>query len=36
MIAMHGIGAETALGVNWIAVALVLAGVFLATRRIGG
>ena len=36
MIAMFGIGAENVLGVNWIAVALVLAGVFLATRRIGG
>lgn len=36
MMAMHGIGAENALGVNWIAVLLVMGGVFLATRRIGG
>ncbi len=37
MIAMNGIGAGNALGVNWIAVGgLVLAGVYLATRRIGG
>ena len=36
MIAMFGIGADTLLGVNWIAVALVMGGIFLATRRIGG
>ena len=34
MMALSGIGAPTALGVNWIAVALVAAGVFLATRSV--
>lgn len=35
MIAMYGIGGANVLGVNWIAVALVLGGVLLATRRLG-
>ncbi len=34
MMALTGVGADTALGVNWMAVALVLGGVFLATRRV--
>lgn len=34
MMALSGIGAATALGVNWIAVLLVAAGVFLATRSL--
>lgn len=34
MMALTGVGANTALGVNWIAIALVLGGVFLATRRV--
>ena len=34
MMALSGIGAPTALGVNWIAVLLVAAGVFLATRSV--
>ena len=34
MMALTGVGAHSALGVNWIAVALVLGGVFLATRRL--
>lgn len=34
MMALSGIGADNLLGVNWIAVGLVVAGVGLATRRI--
>ncbi|MFK7939484.1 MAG: acyltransferase [Roseovarius sp.] len=34
MMALTGVGADTALGINWIAIALVLGGVFLATRRV--
>ncbi|QYX57534.1 acyltransferase [Roseovarius sp. SCSIO 43702] len=34
MMALSGIGADMALGVNWIALVAVLVGVFLATRRI--
>ena len=34
MMALTGIGADTALGVNWIALGMVLVGVFLATRRV--
>ena len=36
MMALSGIGADGAIGVNVAAVALVVAGVGLATRRIGG
>ncbi len=34
MMALSGVGANTALGVNWIALGLVLLGVLLATRRV--
>ncbi|NNE87478.1 MAG: acyltransferase [Silicimonas sp.] len=34
MMALDGLGATTALGVNWIAVLLVAIGVFLATRSL--
>lgn len=34
MMALSGIGAATALGVNWIAVLAVAAGVYLATRSL--
>ncbi|MDF1668174.1 MAG: acyltransferase [Roseovarius sp.] len=34
MVAMTGIGADTALGVNWLALGLVVAGVVLATKRV--
>lgn len=34
MMALSGIGATNAIGVNWIAVLLVLAGVGLATKRV--
>lgn len=34
MMALSGIGADTTLGVNWLALGLVLFGVLLATRRI--
>ena len=34
MMALSGIGAAGALGVNWIALGAVLVGVFLATRRL--
>ena len=36
MMALAGVGASSALGINWIAIALVLLGVLLATVRIGG
>ena len=36
MMALAGVGASTALGINWIATALVLIGVSLATIRLGG
>ncbi len=35
MMALKGVGADTAIGVNWIALVLVVAGVGLATRRLG-
>ncbi len=35
MMAMSGIGADNALGFNWVAVVLVVLGVVLATRAIG-
>ncbi len=34
MMALAGIGAENVIGVNWIAVLLVFAGVYLATRAL--
>jgi len=34
MMALAGIGGDTALGVNWIALGLVCLGVLLATRRV--
>ena len=33
MMALTGVGADTAIGVNWIAILMVLSGVFLGTRR---
>ena len=35
MMALTGVGAGSALGINWIAIAMVLAGVLLATIRFG-
>ncbi len=36
MMALTGVGASSAIGINWIAISMVLAGVVLAVVRIGG
>ncbi len=35
VMALSGLGAENALGVNWMAIGLVVLGVLVATRRLG-
>ncbi|MEM9969815.1 MAG: acyltransferase [Pseudomonadota bacterium] len=36
MMALAGVGADTALGINWVSIVMVLAGVMLGTIRLGG